>query len=868
MQRKKIIIIVIITLILLWGWHYFFRLPGVPVRVFEGISNSTALTFAFADGRQFLQPKGFSLDSLLGQVLEEPQFRPDITLLQQTLNNTIKSSTPLLISLQNPGSGRLAVMAIADLRGQSFNLAQFLNRLPTYRIQPFYFRGRAIHRVILKSRQELTVAQFRNLLIVAPYPLLVEETLNRLIRPASVLTKRADFKPLTYKIAKGNSIAVFVNPANIPLLLSSWLQKTGKAELESWQEALRWLRLEPSVDSQSIRLQGAMTITAQPSVWTALSLQQPRTIGAMMRVIPDNVALLQWMSLVNPGRFFNNLSELPVKQLEKYVKPWAGDELGLVRTQEDWFVVIRIKEKSNPATQLNALAKQVGELQSYQYGLFTVRQLLDETLLQPFFGEGQFQNPCFTTIEDYVIFASSRSGLEVWIDQYMVNKTMGRSTDFLRLYQQWRTKPIHGFVYLNMVNFAPRMRQALQTQGILQDARLEQLGQIGLILNEKSGRWKLEGYWNTAAGAMVSRTNIAWKTLLDYQALTPPMLLGNGTPEEPYAIAVQDTAFQLYLLDVNGKILWKKKLEDRLLSSIHLVNYFKNSNGQLIFNTPNYIYLLDRDGKSQGTFPLHLQTPATNGVTVIDFDGNQNYHFFVACANGGIYGYDKLGRALPGWSPLRGVGEVRHPIVHFQHTGKDYLLVLNESGKLFAYKRDGNYRFSPINLGAACPEPPQVQLSEKGNRIVATDKNGTAHAVSLDGSSFRLRLQTNRNQDVHFAFADVAGDERKDYLAISDTVLTAHYYEGSKFQSLYRQSFDTPQREVLGVAVPGRAKALAGTVSAAKQQIFLLQEDGSIYPDFPLAGTTRFFVADLFRNGLKILVVANGDSVYAYRVNL
>lgn len=868
MQRKKIIIAVFITLILLLGWHYFFRLPFLPLNPFEGVSNSTAIVFAYKDGRQFLHASGLSLDSLLGQVLDEKQFRSDENLLRQSLRQTLKNTAPLLISLQNPGSGKLAMMAIADIRGQSFDLDKFLNQLPANRVQSFYFQGKAIYRVILKSRQELTVARFRNLLILAPYPLLVEDALNRLKQPASVLPKQSKFKPIADKPFTGAAISIFVNVANMPLLLSNWLQAEGKSDVENWQQTLQWLRLEPQLDSQTIRLSGALTTTDEASIWAALARQQPRAIGAMMRVIPDNVALVQWMSLSNAGRFFRNVSDVATKQLQKYVQPWAGDEMGLIRTQEDRFVVIQIKDKTKPETQLDALAREEGELKTYQYGAYTIRQLLNETLLSPLFGKGQFQNPCFTRIENYMVFASSRAGLEVWIDQYLVNKTMGRSTDFLRLYQKWKGKPIHSFVYLNMVNFAPRMRSALQTQGFLQDEQLERLGQIGLIANEKSNRWKLEGYWNTQVGALSSRTNIAWKTLLDYEAITPPMLIGSGTLEEPYAIAVQDTAFQLYLLDASGKLLWKKKLENRILSSMYSVNYYKSGGTQLIFNTPNYIYLLDRAGNSQGTFPLHLQTPATNGVAVVDFDGDQNYHFFIACANGGLYGFDKLGRPLPGWNPLRGVGEVQHPVVHFQTQGKDYLLVLNEAGKLLAFKRDGSYRFAPVNLGMACPEPPQVQLSSKGDRIVVTDKNGTAHVISLGGSVFQLRLQPNKNKEVHFVFADVAGDERKDYLAICDTVLTAHSYEGSKFQLLYRQAFQVPQRELLAVQVPGNTKALVGTVSAEKQQIFLLQEDGQVYSDFPLAGTTRFFIADLFQNGLKILVVANGDSIYAYRVNL
>jgi len=841
-----------------------FRLPGVPVRPLESVSNATAVVFSFSKARELLRPTTLPLDSLLGQLLDTSQFQTNLALLRQTLHQQIADHTPLLVSLQNPGSGKLALLAAADIRRQTFDIQIFINKLPSRQVQRFYYKGSPIYRVILSSRQEVTVAQFRNVLLVAPYPLLVEEAINRLKKPASVLTKRAHFKPLLRPYFSNTAFSVFVNVENLPLLLADWLQT--KDELLHWQTVLRWLRIEFQPDQETVRLNGAFSFPNSQNMWRAAHAQQPRPIGAMMRVIPDNVALVQWWSLSNPGRFFRRASDLSSKPLEKYVSPWAGTELGLVRTQEDRYVVIKVKKNAKPETQLNELAKQAGELKPYSYGIFTIRQLLEETLLEPLYGKGNFANPYFTIIEDFVVFASSRSGLEVWIDQYMANKTMGHSTNFLRLYQKWKNKPINGFLFLNLVNFAPRLRTALRTQGLLQKD-LEKLGHVGLMVQAKTGRWQLEGDWRTAAGAVVNQTNIAWKRRLDHEALVPPALIGNGTAEEPYAIAIQDTAFQLYLLDVNGNVWWKKKLENRILSPVQAVPYFKNGRAQLVFNTPHNLYLLDRNGTPQGTFPLRLQTPATNGVTVVDFDGNGEYSFFVACANGSVYGFDRLGRPLQGWNPLRGVGEVRHPLVHFQQDGKDYLLVLNEAGRLFAFQRNGSRRFNTINLGKSCPEPPQVQSSGNSSRIVVTDKNGTAHIIGLNGSTFRLQLQPNA-RNLRFAFADFAGDERKDYVAVSDTLLTAHYYEGTAFKRLYQHDFSVPQREVLAVPIPNQTKALVGTVSAQKQQISVLLADGQLHPDFPLAGTTRFFVTDLFQNGQQILIVANGDSVYAYRVKL
>lgn len=866
MRLRKIIIPTLITLILLFGWHLLFRLPGLRVNPLEAVSNSTALVFALPDGRAALQSPS-EIDSLLGTILNEQQYAADVELLKQVLKGEQGQAFPLLLSLQNPGAEHLAVMAIADLRGQNFNLEILVNQLPATKSQQLYYQNHKLYRVFLKDRREVTLAQYRNLLLVASYPLLVEDAIGRLTRPYGNWMWKSAFRPLTYRSAPGTPFSIFINTENMPILLSNWLQAEGKTQVESWQTALQWLRMDAKIGKERMAFSGSFTTADNDNLWSALGTQRARPIGAMMRVIPDNVAMVQWLSVSNVRRLVRSASEQRAAHFQKYVAPWVGNELGLVRMQDERFVILQVADPQEAATKLAQLAKEVGQLKSYQYGTFEVKQLMDETLFEPLFGANGLKNPCYAFLEKYVVFASSRSALEVWIDEYMVDKTMGRSTDFLKLYQKWRERPIHAFVYLNMVNFAPSLRKNLQTQPLLKEEQLEQLGHIGLIMNEKGGALKMEGYWTRTATAAPTQANIAWKTLLEHEAITPPMLIGNGTAEEPYLLAVQDTTFQLYLLDASGNIVAKKKLDSKILSTVQGISYYKNGGQQLIFNTANNIYLTDRKGENQGTFPLRLQTPATNGMTVVDFDNNQQYSFFVACANGGIYGFDQLGRPLQGWNPLRGVEKVRHPLLHFQEDSKDFLIALSETGKLSAFKRDGSNRFAAVNFGTPCPSPPQVQLSGKENRMVATDKNGKAHVVRLDGSTFGLGLFPKAESDVQFVFDDVTGDARKDYVALADTSLVVFYYDGTQFKPAFRQGFATPQREVLTVRVPGTEKALIGTVSASKQQILVLKE-GKIHPDFPLGGTTRFFVSDLFKNGQQILVVANGDSVYAYRVQL
>ena len=39
-----------------------------------------------------------------------------------------------------------------------------------------------------------------------------------------------------------------------------------------------------------------------------------------------------------------------------------------------------------------------------------------------------------------------------------------------------------------------------------------------------------------------------------------------------------------------------------------------------------------------------------------------------------------------------------------------------------------------------------------------------------------------------------------------------------------------------------------------------------VFPDFPMAATTPFQVANLYEDGKDILIVANGNSIFAYKL--
>ncbi|NUO03476.1 MAG: hypothetical protein HUU01_22920, partial [Saprospiraceae bacterium] len=278
-------------------------------------------------------------------------------------------------------------------------------------------------------------------------------------------------------------------------------------------------------------------------------------------------------------------------------------------------------------------------------------------------------------------------------------------------------------------------------------------------------------------------------------------------------------------------------------------------------------YLINlADGRTEANFPLTLQSPATNGLMAVDFEQNGDYSIFVACENGNLYGFNRMGLPVEGWNPLSGAGKVRFPLQHFQHDHKDFLVALNENGQLLVFKKDGSFRFPPIETQGAFRSPPGWQQTASQLRIAATDAGGICHVVNSEGTSFRLRLPVGRNEQVAFAFGDISGDNSYDYAVSSDSLVNVYAYRDQELQLAFSSRLSSVPDSLFMTPIPGLEKAGLGMLNRKNRELLLLLPDGRLHPDFPLSGASAFTVCDLFDNRRRMVVVANEAQVYAYRI--
>jgi hypothetical protein len=244
--------------------------------------------------------------------------------------------------------------------------------------------------------------------------------------------------------------------------------------------------------------------------------------------------------------------------------------------------------------------------------------------------------------------------------------------------------------------------------------------------------------------------NTLWETLLDTDLYKNPTLVRNHLTDEKELVCV-DAKNNLYLLSNTGKILWKRNIIEKILGEIHQVDYFDNDKLQLLFNTENYLYLVDRNGKNVSGFPIKLNTPATNGLTMFDYESNKNYRLWVSLKNNTTICYAINGKKLVDFTPVNNTGEVKRIV--FQQ--KDYFILIDSSGKIDIVNRKGEAR---IKMKSKIAEGVQTVFIEEGKNAETTN---ICYVDKTEKKLCKISLADKLEQvpipeesDIQFAFID------------------------------------------------------------------------------------------------------------------
>lgn len=216
-------------------------------------------------------------------------------------------------------------------------------------------------------------------------------------------------------------------------------------------------------------------------------------------------------------------------------------------------------------------------------------------------------------------------------------------------------------------------------------------------------------------------------------------------------ILVQDSSQQLLAINKEGKLEWTYPLKSPVKSDIFLVDIIKNNKHQIVFNTPNDIYLIDRNGKNVGLFPIHFASELSNPLQVIDYEHNKNYRLWFSTKKHYTYSYTLDAKLASQFHPFYYEEIITQPVFYASIGLSDYIFLISQNGEIIGISRKGEGRIKFKNRLPANTLAYQFDISNTlSNSYIYYCTNDGLYRISLNDQKKDIIQWTNPIKDAQF----------------------------------------------------------------------------------------------------------------------
>jgi hypothetical protein len=356
-----------------------------------------------------------------------------------------------------------------------------------------------------------------------------------------------------------------------------------------------------------------------------------------------------------------------------------------------------------------------------------------------------------------------------------------------------------------------------------------------------------------------------WESLLDSVAcIKPELVINHNTSEKE--IFVQDAARNIYLINSTGRIIWKQPLDGWIMGGVYQVDFYRNGKLQYLFNTQDKIHLIDRNGNYVERYPISLRSPATNAMSLFDYDRNQNYRIFVAGEDRKIYVYDIEGNLVTGWRFNKSESTVKGEIQHFRINDNDYI-VFTDQHRTYFLDRRGRERirvkeqipFSPHN-----PLTLDMNIREEKPRWISTDTVGNVTAIYQDGS-VSILLEKKVTGDHFFRMQDMNSDGVPEFIYAHENELDVIQQDGDRMFSYKVREKISHMPDIYKFSA---SDVKIGITDQSRNRIYLINSDGSVYEGFPLEGSTRFSIGYFAGSDSRFNLIVGSSNNFLYNYSI
>lgn len=762
------------------------------------------------------------------------------------------------------------------------------------------YTGVKIKTLHATGKEDLHIAFLNGIVMMSASENLVQEAIRQQKSGIS-LAKNNYFSKIISTAGKNADATVYINYKTFPKLINLFAAPSAKLNADAIADFADCSGWDITVKPNALSLTGFTQANDSTNCFLNLFMKQKPQEIELTKVIPYNTSQFLYFGISNFTTYYHDYKKyLNVKKQSSaydYVISsinnryninvvnmflnWMNNEMALVITEpssvdftDNCYAVFRSNSIENASGSLRYLSKIICSEESLKTDTSTFRNHLITFLNLPdiiphLFGEefSRIRNNYFTSIDNYIVFANTKEALKQFITSYENHKTLEEDKNYRKFSENISTE-------CNMYLYSSVPRSSYIYSTFLTNELSNDLEKNSTLLK----KFEAAAIQFTAANKSFysniylkynpdqkKETGTLWEALLDTTLSSKPYLLNNHKTKAK-DVFVQDDANKIYLISNTGKIIWIKQLHEKIISDVLQIDALKNNKLQILFNTRNNIYLFDRNGDDLKGFPIKLKSPATNSLSVIDYENNKEYRLFIATENKKIICYKPTGEQVSGFKFGKTDNAVSVPVKYFRAGNKDNLCAIDMKGKVYIIDRHGDTR---VKLKEQMPGGISNYFIEPGKdyaatTIISSDTLGNIIKINLGGDKESIKLQSFQTSP-YFDYKDLNNDNKMEYIFLTRNELKVFSDDKSLlFKYDFKDTINSAPQFFLFPDGTGKI----GIVSEKANEIYLFYENGSLYNGFPLTGKTFFSIGDINNEGSYTIVTGSADKrIYVYQLH-
>lgn len=637
------------------------------------------------------------------------------------------------------------------------------------------------------KKNQLCISEKRGWYFVSDSPELLVQSIA-LVNSSNEFRESKEFQSLEKVSGKRSDAHVFVNFERL-----KEIYPTKSTELTSiiWQDPksiASWTGLDLGIKSNELLLNGysipgdsglaLMNIfEGQESVGMSISDHFPYETKSYYHLSLSNYSnyYQAWKNYLKSSGQWEAKSKailriekgLKQKPEEVHTKWWAGEmakintedskEYGLFLAQqgrESYRILSDIAHLSQPS--MISMDYKNLKLKEINYPDFLISQF------GPWFGKSK--KSYFAVVDELVIFSRTIDDLKEYIDLLESGSILQKNESYHEFSDNLSKNTNYTF-YVN------RPQSVSDIINVFPKEEVNILNGLSIFKKDMSGfslqlNWKNKMvYTGIFAGLSGEKTEKSsqWQVLVDSDIVSGPFVVKDHT-DASHKYIVFDDFRQMYLINEQGDKVWKKQLDENPISDVFEIDYYGNGKIQYLFNSENYLYLVDLTGNMVANYPVKLNSEASTGLSVIDYQNNKDYRILIPCVNGEVYNYKKDGSLLKDWKAKNTRKQIAKPMSHVVANSKDYLIAEAENGNIMMFDRKGKARLEiRKSFSNALGSDVYANRTNSKGMMITTDVDGKLIYIPEKGKVKSTDFG-NYSKDHFFIYSDFSGNGNYDFI--------------------------------------------------------------------------------------------------------